>query len=88
MKINMLELPCITYDTYEEEITGKHRKDCQLIEICRRVDRSRIESYSEAIPLHDFREDNKIWTSVVMESGDEFIVNMPLAEFEKLVSMK
>jgi len=84
-KYGFIELPIIVYDKNEQEITNKAADECGLMEVIKKVRSSRIEGYSESIPLSDFREDNKTWTDVVMESGDSFIVNMPLAEFEKLL---
>jgi hypothetical protein len=80
-----IEVPSITYNTSEQEITGKQADDCELMEVVRKLDRTRIESYREAVPISDFREDNKIWTQIVTHSGDTFIINMPIAEFEKLL---
>lgn len=80
-----LELPIIIYNNNEQEITNKAPDDCELIEAIKKVKGSHIEGYQEAIPSSDFRDDNKIWTEVIMESGDRFIVNMPLAEFEVLL---
>ena len=85
---NLLELPVIIYNNKEQEITNRHPDECELIECVRKIKPERIESYQEAIPTSDFREDNKIWTSVTMESGDNFIVNMPLAQFESLINEK
>lgn len=85
---SLIELPCMVYNTWEEETTGKHRIDCELIEIRRKIDPNAIESYSEAIPLDNFKSDNKIWTNVQTRSGDSFLVNMPFDEFEKLIVAK
>lgn len=82
-----IELPIIIYDNKEQEITNKQPDECELIEAIKKVRASRIESYRQAIPASDFREDNKIWTEVVMESGEMFIVNMPLSEFEKVLKI-
>ena len=84
-KYGFIELPIVIYDGNEEEITNKQPHDCSLMEVIRKVRAKSIESYRETIPSGDFREDNKIWTEVMMESGDAFIVNMPLADFEKLL---
>ena len=81
------ELPVVTYNTKEQEITGKQPDECELMELSRFVDISQVESYQEAIPVSDFREDNKIWTSVVMCSGDTFIVNMTYADFHKMIML-
>jgi hypothetical protein len=81
-----IELPSLTYDSKDHERTGKEPDECELIEVVRKLDASRIESYREAIPTSDFREDNKIWTQIVTHSGDTFIINMPLSEFEKLLT--
>lgn len=85
-KYGFIELPIIIYNGKEQEITGKQPDECGLIEAVKKIRVSRIESYQEAIPKSDFREENKIWTEVIMKSGDSFIVNMPLAEFEKLLA--
>lgn len=85
-KYGFIEIPVIIYDDNEEEILNKRPEDCQLMEVIRKVRSSSIESYRETIPSGDFREDNKIWTEVTMDSGDYFIVNMPLSEFEKLLT--
>lgn len=77
-------LPVITYSEKEQTITGKEPDECELMELTRMVDLNSIESYSESVPISDFREDNKIWTSVVMASGDEFIINMPFTDFDSL----
>jgi hypothetical protein len=81
-----LKVPCIVYNTYEEEITGKHGKDCEMISVIKKINPTRIESYGEAVPLRDFSKENKIWTTVCMQSGDEFIVRIPIAEFEKILN--
>lgn len=83
---NFISFPVIIYNTREHESTGKSPDECELIEVDRVLDITRIESYYQSIPLSDFREDNKIWTSVVMHSGDTFIVNMPILEFELFVT--
>lgn len=80
-----IEIPTLTYNTWEEEATGKHRTECELVEIRRKVDFDEIEGYSEAIPLFNFKHDNKIWTNVQMKSGDCFLVNMPFDDFEMLL---
>lgn len=82
-----IEVPTITYDSDTQNITGKPPDQCNLIEVTRFINPKRIESYREAIPGSDFREDNKIWTEVGMESGDSFIVNMPVSDFETLLKM-
>lgn len=79
---NYISFPVIIYNTKEEQQTGKNPDECELIEVDRVIDICRIESYYQSIPASDFRDDNKIWTSVVMQSGNEFIVNMPILEFE------
>lgn len=80
-----LEVPCLMLNPDERDLMGKKDDECELIEVIRKIRPSRIEGYAETIPLSDFREDNKIWTAVVMESGDNFIVNMPLKDFENLI---
>lgn len=85
-KYGFIELPIIVYNGKEQQITNKQPDECELIEAIKKVKSLRIESYQQAIPASDFREDNKIWTEVVMESGESFIVNMPLFEFEKLLT--
>jgi len=84
-KYGFVELPTIAYDPKNQELFNKRPDECDLIEVIRKVMITCIESYHEGIPVSDFREDNKIWTDVFMKSGDSFIVNMPLAEFEKLL---
>lgn len=84
--IRFIEIPSLTYDSRDHELTGKEPDECELIEVVRKLDVSRIESYREAIPTSDFREDNKIWTQIVTHSGDSFVINMPLQEFEKLLT--
>lgn len=83
---NFISFPVIIYNTREQESTGKNPDECELIEVDRVLDITRIESYYQSIPLSDFREDNKIWTTVVMHSGDTFIVNMPILDFELFVT--
>lgn len=80
-----IEIPCLTYDNASQELTGKMPDECLLIEVGRWINIERIESYRSAIPFSDFREDNQIWTEVVMESGDSFIVNMPMSDFKKYI---
>lgn len=87
MKFDYLELPIITYNRKEQELTNKQPDECMLLEVFKKVRASRIESWQEAIPSSDFREDNKIWTEVVMESGDSFIVNLPCSKFEELLNV-
>ena len=82
-----IEVPCITYDNWEEDVMGKSQLDCVMIEIMKWIDPDRIESYGEAIPVKGFKENNKIWTSITMQSGDNFIVNMPLPEFKELIKL-
>jgi hypothetical protein len=84
---DFLELPIIIYNNQEQELTNKQPDECELIEAIKKVNASRIESYREAIPASDFRDNNKIWTEVVMESGEMFIVNMSLTEFEKVLKI-
>lgn len=84
-KYGFIELPIIVYNGKEQEMTNKQPDECELIEVVRKVKVGHIESYEEAIPKSDFREDNKIWTEVFMESGNSFIVNLTLAEFEKVL---
>lgn len=67
----------------ENEITGK---EGEMIKTKMLINPRRIESMGEAIPRKDFREDNKIWTSIVMESGDDFLVRIPLDKMEKLLN--
>jgi hypothetical protein len=85
-KYGFIELPIIVFNGKEQQLTGKRADECELMEVVRKVRAISIESYQESTPLSDFREDNKIWTDVFTESGDSFIVNMPLAEFEKLLT--
>lgn len=84
-KYGFIELPIIVYDSKQMDITNKSADECDLMEVIKKVNASSIESYSESIPLSDFREDNKVWTDVFMKSGDTFIVNMPFDKFEKLL---
>lgn len=67
----------------EEELTGKenNRIVAEML-----INPRRIESFNEAIPRKDFRPDNKIWTSVHMESGDSFLIRMPMRKFEALLN--
>lgn len=84
---NFIELPCLTFDGAIQEVTGKPPDECSLIEVSRYVNIDRIESVRAAIPFSDFREDNQIWTDVVMESGDSFTVNMPFEQFKKHIRL-
>lgn len=79
-----IELPCMLYSSRESDIMNKSPDECELIEVMKRIDIRRIESYSEAIPISDLRDDNKIWTNIVMYSGDAFLVNMTYNNFEAL----
>lgn len=67
----------------DEELTGKEN-DRIMAEML--LNPRRIESMNEAIPRKDFREDNKIWTSVTMESGDNFLIRMSLSKFKELLN--
>lgn len=83
---HFIELPIIIYrarNTYEE---GKLPDECPLIEVVKKIDVFSIESWCEAVPESDFRDDNKIWTEVRTRSGENFVVNMPIAEFEQLLT--
>lgn len=80
-----IEVPVLVYSSYEADILDKNPHELQCIDCIRKINPARIESYCEAIPLNEFSEDNKCWTTVVMESGDEFIVSLPMKEFELLV---
>jgi hypothetical protein len=83
-----IEVTCVVYNPDEADLLGKKGSECELIEVTRKINEVQIESYAEAIPAHDFREDNKIWTNVNMKSSDSFIVNIPFKEFEKLLNKK
>lgn len=67
----------------DEELTGKEGDytPCVL-----KFNPRRIESYNETIPIKDYDPGNKIWTSVTFESGENFLVRMPLAKFEILLN--
>jgi len=79
----LISLPCMVYNSEEADLLGKEPHECDLIEIERFVNFDRIESISETIPLKNWSESNKIWCTIYMESGVDFIVNMPLGEFIK-----
>jgi hypothetical protein len=81
-----IEVVCVVYNPEEADLMGKKGSECELIEVVRKINDVQIESYGEAIPAHDFREDNKIWTMVYLKRGDDFIVNIPFKEFEKLLN--
>jgi hypothetical protein len=85
-KYGFIEIPTVTYNSKEQELSNKQPDECELVELVKKVKSYSIESYREAIPSGDFREDNKIWTEITMYSGDSFIANMTLAEFEKLLT--
>lgn len=74
------------FNVAESDLMNKQPVDSDLIAVTRNINPARIESYSETIPLNDYREDNKCWTSVVMFSGHDFIVDMTVIEFEKLLN--
>lgn len=80
-----IEVPGMMYDQAEQELTGKHPDGCALMEVEMKIDRNRIEGYYETCPTSEFSEDRKIWTKVVMQSGAEYILNMPYKDFEKLL---
>lgn len=80
---DFIEVPCITYNNWEEDIMGTRKLDCEMVEIAKWIDKTKIESYGEAIPVKEFHENNKIWTTVTMHSGEDFIVNMPLSKFRE-----
>src|SRR5688500_657684 len=82
---DFIELLCIIYSQKEKREKDVEPDECTLIEIVKKVNPDRIESYEEAVPTSDFRDDNKIWTQVTTEGGDSFIVNMPLVDFEKKI---
>lgn len=82
---SFIELPVIIYNSKEQEITNKQADECELVEVIKKIRSCSIESYQETIPASDFRDDNKVWTELVMDIGDRFIVNMPLAKFEKVL---
>jgi uncharacterized protein YlzI (FlbEa/FlbD family) len=62
-----------------EELIGKEGDKTACVML---INPRRIESMNETIPRSDFRPDNKIWTNVTMESGDNFIVRITLEEFK------
>lgn len=83
-----IEMPAIIYKASSlkhDENGYVYADQCPLIEVIKKVDPNAIESYSEAVPESDFRDDNKIWTEVRTMSGDDFIVNMRLPAFEELL---
>ena len=81
-----LEVDCFAYNNEESELYNAKQKESDLVRCKRLINPSRIESINEAIPLYDFREDNAIWVNITMFSGNEFIVDMPLTEFKKLLN--
>ncbi len=78
-----LRVPVYQINRTNEEVTGK---DGEMVPCIMKINPRRIESYNEAIPRKDFRPDNKIWTSVHMESGDSFLIRMKMEKFEKLLN--
>lgn len=80
-----IEVPIFLYSSYETNILDKNPHEVDAIDAVKKININRIESYSDAIPLAEFEEENKCWTTVVMESGDNFIVAMPMRKFEKLI---
>lgn len=83
---SFLEIPCLVFDQEVADIIGKKGSEMPLIEVVAKIIKTEIDSYAEAIPLDDFRSDNKIWTGIQMKSGQHYIVNMPLDDFEKLLN--
>jgi len=81
-----IEVITVIYNPEEASLMGKRDADCEHILVTRKLNDASIESYNETIPANDFRDDNKIWTSVNMKSGDSFIVKMTLEEFEVLLN--
>jgi len=86
MSNRFIEVSVLVYSSYEANILDKNPHELECIGCIRKLNPDRIESYCEAIPLNYFHEDNKCWTTVVMESGDEFIVSLPMSEFEKILN--
>ena len=57
------------------------------ITITAKINPMAIESYREAIPTHlEVHPTNVICTLVVMKSGDEFLVEMQMENFECLLN--
>lgn len=81
-----IRLPCTIYNPEENELLNKSYKDSEKIEVMKIINPNRIESYGESIPVEDFREDNKVWTNVTMQSGDDFIANITIEEFETILN--
>lgn len=82
-----LEVPFLTVDGKEMEITGNDYKKAYTITHKRKIDVSRIEAYEQAIPAtHEFDEGNLLATEVIMQSGAIFLVNMPMDKFEAAVN--
>lgn len=78
-----LEVPIMNVNKEQEEIMGT---EGDYVRCIMKINPRRIETYCETIPTKEYRPDNKIWTSVVMESGDSFIVRMTLEKFETLLN--
>lgn len=78
-----IEVPTLLYSSYEADLLDKNPHELECIDVIKKINVDRIEGYGEAIPLNEFSEDNKCWTTVIMFSGTEFIVNMPMQEFEQ-----
>lgn len=77
-----IDVPTLLYSSYEADLLDKNPHELECINVIKKINVDRIESYGEAIPLNEFSEDNKCWTTVIMFSGNEFIIDMPMHEFD------
>lgn len=81
-----MKVPIFMINAKADELMGKDSGEGDMARCIMKINPRRIETYSETIPQKDFDPDNKIWTNVVMESGDSFIVRITLDKFEELLN--
>lgn len=77
-----IKVPSLVFSPENEELMGKSDN----VACSKKINPMRIESYGEVPPNESFHKDNKIWTLVVMQSGDTFTATITVEEFEKLIN--
>lgn len=87
LQSNFIEVPCLIYDHEKSERSEDLglKIDDEFISVKKMIDKDQIEMIGETIPIDDFREENKIWTSVGFKSGENVIVDMPYSDFLKRI---
>jgi len=80
-----IELPTQLYNSEEAELTNKKSWECPSRDITCKLNPFKIESYRPYLDDSepDVKKAKPIYTRVIMESGDTWLIYLPVSEFEK-----